>query len=251
MKLISKNYGIALVTVLSLLAFMAVLLYGLASLTSVVQSDIGKRNDIILARIYANTAIFDNANGAIAKIRAFEAFQFSAISNQRISQMSNENRILLRDQYFTNNCTNNQLVPAGFNHGLCRAENSDAGGNNNSLPLLRLDLGILKPCDSSSLVTVINGQNALPLIDDRSNRFSFSYVTGDNTVCHQPNYFIELMNTNFSGLTGVNGARLYRVTARAYGRNGNTQATQQAYFYVGCTDSGVCTVSLLNSQLLR
>lgn len=252
MNRISKNDGIALITVLSLLVFVAVLLYGLAGLTSVVQSDIAKKNDIILARTYANTAIFDANSGAVAQIRTFEEFQFSGFNNQRLAQMTNENRILVRNQYFTNNCTNTQVAPAGFTRGLCSAENTDPGGNNNSMPLLRLATDVVRACPSGSIGTVISGQNALPLIDDRDSRYSFTYATGDATLCHQPNYLIELINTNFNGLATVNGARLYRVTAKAFGRNGNTQVIEQAYFYAGRNNNtGVVAISLLNSQLLK
>ncbi|AUR53014.1 pilus assembly protein [Aquella oligotrophica] len=246
MNTVNKNHGIALITVLSLLVFVAVLLYGLAGLTSVVQSDIAKKNDIILARTYANAAIFDAESGAVARIRTFESSQFPIPTN-----MTNESRISVRNRYFTNNCINNQGM-AGFTKGLCSAESAD---NGYSMPLLRLGTDVVRACTSGSIGTVISGQNALPLIDDRTSRFSFTYETGDATICHQPNYIIELINTNFNIVVNgisVSGARLYRVTAKAFGRNGNTQAIAQAYFYAGRNNNtGVVAVSLLNSQLLK
>ncbi len=249
MNRISKNDGIALITVLSLLVFVAVLLYGLAGLTSVVQSDIAKKNDIILARTYANTAIFDANSGAVAQIRTFEEFQFPGFNNQRLAQMTDVQRNEVRTLFFKDNCTNTQVAPAGFTKGLCSTEGA---GNNYSMPLLRLGTDVVRACTSGSIGTVISGQNALPLIDDRDSRYSFTYATGDATLCHQPNYLIELMNTNFNGLATVNGARLYRVTAKAFGRNGNTQAIEQAYFYAGRNNNtGVVAISLLNSQLLK
>jgi|GEM_PF-5763592 len=249
MQQLGKNNGIALITVLSLLVFMAVLLYGLASLTTVVQSDVTKKNDIILARTYANNAIFDSQQGALAMIVTFDQATFTNYGNKSLESMTPAERLVVKNAFFRDACQGGPTVgPAGFNKGLCATESAI---NNYSLPLLRVDTAAVNPCDSTSFQTVLgSGQNALPIIDDKTSRYSFTYVTGDNTVCHQPNYTIELMNTEFQIPDYVNRARLYRVTARAYGRNGNTQATQQAYFYVRCPN-GVCSASLLNSQVIR
>ena len=242
--------GFALITVMGLLIFLAALLYGIAILTSVVQSDVAKKNDILLARNYANSAIFDASNGAVAQILSFESYTFGAsYGSTKLESMTVANRLVLRSTYFTNSCGNNgQSVPSGFSKGLCFPESATA--NSNSLPLLRVASTVNKPCNSSSLTTVIAGQTALPLIDESASTYSFVYATGDTTVCHQPNYTIELLNTEFQINSFVNRARLYRVTVRAYGRNGNTQATEQAYFYVRCPN-GACQVSLLNAQIIR
>jgi len=107
------------------------------------------------------------------------------------------------------------------------------------------------PCNSYSVSINPNDSNALPWIDQATGNFN-TFNTG-LTLCAQPRYIMELVNPSYTGrqvlgqqhgqLTQINGAtirmydndaggraaRLYRITVRAFGRNGNTRVTLQEY----------------------
>lgn len=248
------NNGFALVLILMLASFLATILYGLSSLTSMAQSDISKKNDLTIAQNYANIAMLDGSNGGVAKILTFENSNFNSTTYGAtlIESMASDKRILLQKNYFLPSCNGGPSSPSGFSTGLCSSESST---NNYSLPVLRVGANssaVAQPCVSYSFISVLGGQNSLPLIDDGNSRYSFSFNTGDNSLCHQPNFTIELLNTEFqiSANNFVNRARLYRVTVRSFGRNGKTQVTQQAYFYVRCPNS-ICQASLLNEYIMN
>lgn len=241
--------GSALIVTLLLMAALGAVIYGLSMVTALSQSNESQKSDLLLAQNYANMALFDNTNGGVGKILAFESAIFSSATYgaTSIESMTDTNRQMLINNFFTNSCNGGPTTPLGFNKGLC---SSESASGNNSMPLLRISSQVTKPCPSYSLTSIINGQTALPLIDDGQSRYSLVYGTGDNSLCHQPNFTLELLSPEFQIGNYVNQARLYRVTVRAFGRNGDTQVTMQAYFYVRCPNN-ICRAAFLNSQILN
>lgn len=112
----------------------------------------------------------------------------------------------------------------------------------------------LFPC-SSYTVSKNGSNNAIPLMDEKSSMLTAAnlYNTGDSFLCSQPRYIMEVLQLDFRGyipsghVAGAieqnngrfmisfidNGsittrsARLYRVTVRAFGKNGDTRALLQ------------------------
>lgn len=111
----------------------------------------------------------------------------------------------------------------------------------------------LFPC-SSYTVSKNGSNNAIPLMDEKSSMLTAAklYNTGDNSLCSQPRYIMEVLQLDFRGYIpsgniagtieqnnaafmtpfaavspAVRSARLYRVTVRAFGKNGDTRALLQ------------------------
>lgn len=219
-----KSEGFILATIIVFLLFMLFMVLGSARLGILTQKYNGNTNDLSLAQNLANQAIFDSQNGAIKQIKTE---------------------------------SNPASFTAGCINGLCTAPVSPSY----SIPLYRaatLSAGEQKPCATYTLSNTANGVAAIPLIDidnaSGNGVYAVTYNSGRSDICAQPRYQIELLTDTFHLDTSaanayVSGGRLYRVTSRGYGRNGNTQATRQAYFYVVCPNN-VCSVSLLSSSWL-
>ena len=250
-----KEKGFVLAFVLLLMMFMVVLLYGLVALTQIGQADVGGKKDLLLAKQYAQNAIFDTNTGATTQILLFES---QLVSGQYLELTTATNRESSISPYFTNNCTNIHSLPE-FTKGLCSSPESSATSNYSVAWLRTGTVGtatntVTPPCATYSRTSITSASD-LPLLDDKTSRYSFSYTTSNTNLCAQPRFIIELINPNFAIWPLVSGARLYRVTSRAFGISGNSIATQQAYFYVRCTQLypstlGSCYISLLSSNAL-
>ncbi len=247
-----KQQGFILSFVLLLLIFIAIVLYGLAQLALVSQSDVGGKKDLLLARQYAQVTIFDGVNGAVGKILAFESVDFRASigvnSGTTLETLSLTDRIKVKNAYFTNSCLN-AVGGSMFSKGLCtNVENLDAT-NYYSHAWLRASSAVTKPCTTYSKTSVASNADDLPLLDDANSRYSFLDTVSNMHLCTQPRFIIEMLNPSFSIPSVVDNARLYRVTSRAFGVNGNSIATTQAYFYVRCLSS-TCYISLFSNNIL-
>jgi Tfp pilus assembly protein PilX len=109
------------------------------------------------------------------------------------------------------------------------------------------------PCNSYT-ASESDGITLIPYIDEANDLLNAKlFNTGNNNLCAQPRYYLEPVNLNFIGrqssgsergqLTQTNGAniimydnnanvptaRIYRITVRAFGKNGNTRVTLQEY----------------------
>lgn len=99
--------------------------------------------------------------------------------------------------------------------------------------------GLTKPCNSYTL-----RPGDLPILDGRNSTSVVAFNTGDNSLCIQPRYIMEPVNLDYRGneagnlvqANGVNlvinparSARVYRITVRAFGKNGDTRVTLQEY----------------------
>ena len=110
-----KNQGFVLAFVLMLMVFIIVLLYGLAQLAQISQADVGGKKDLLTAKQYAQSAIFDTNSGATTQILLFESQQING-KTMELSTLTNRQTIV--SNYFTNVCTNSQGL-SGFTKGLC------------------------------------------------------------------------------------------------------------------------------------
>jgi hypothetical protein len=225
------------------------------------QSYSGHSGDLETARVLAHQAIFDNQNGAVNTIRTFEnnvAWSGTGCAPGAVTleNMSLVNRQACQLVYFTNQCTR-ALNPVAYQNGLC----STPVNPQFSLPVLRLTaLGAsaFAPCATYT----INNSGTIPLLDinNAANNghplYAFEYVSTKPGLCTNPRYQIEMLNSDYqldgtvANANYVSSARLYRVTSRAFGLSGNTQATEQAYFYVRCP-TAACNISLLSDTLLK
>lgn len=254
---IRQRQGFILATIIVFLLFMLFMVLGSIRLGIFTQKYSGNSSDLALAQNLANQAIFDSNAGALRTILDFEensAWGGIDCEQLRPELMAADQRKICLAQYFANSCTNS-LAPIKFQKGLC----APPVATSFSLPLLRsssLDAAQYKPCATYTLTNVASGTATIPLIDINDNNgnavFAFTYNSGFNNLCSQPRFQIELLNDDFQIATSVNsyyvsGARLYRVTSRAFGRNGNTQASRQAYFYLTCPNNS-CHASLLNTS---
>lgn len=166
--------------------------------------------------------------------------------NNHLESTSIDARIYLESHITPNNTCNN--------NGWCYS--SSKGWT----PWTQTDISNKKPCNSYSISKTQNNVNQLPWIDQAtssSNKFQL-YQTKD-LLCSAPRYMLEFINPNFIGhfvvsqddrneesgyITQLNGvqvlmyksgreplptARLYRITVRAFGKNGNTRVMLQEY----------------------
>lgn len=254
---VHKKSGFILATIIVFLLFMLFMVLGSIRLGLLTQKYSSSSSDLVLAQNLAKQAIFDSNSGALRAILDFEGNSMWGGIDCEQSQpglMAQASRMACIMQYFTNICTNS-LAPIKFQKGLCSSPKAASF----SFPLLRsgtLSGSQQKPCATYTLSNVTGGTAAIPLIDinnaDGSAAYAIDYPSGLTNLCSQPRFQIELLNDNFNLATSadsyyVMGARLYRATSRAFGRNGNTQASYQAYFYLTCANN-ICHASLLNSN---
>lgn len=220
---ISRQSGSALAMTLLGLSLMAVVILTLNKLVLSYHNSATNIGDYDLAQNAAKMALinaeqtvynFDNSNG-------MEALSIAA-------------RVAKVESVGVNNC----------NNGWCYSTLTSWK------PWLESANSSSRPCNSYD-ININGSSNALPWID-HSTGFALAFNTGIGGLCAQPRYFMELVNPAFTGrqtgantgeITQLNGktiklynngngarpARLYRITVRAYGRNGNTRVTLQEY----------------------
>jgi len=123
---------------------------------------------------------------------------------------------------FSDDCRN-PANPAGWQSGLCRP--AQAGQPEREPPWLRLVTTggrrwpLLHPCG-----------HARELVLDRraTTRCSSGDVLAGGTLWANPRYLVELLQRDYSDEQG-NAGRLYRLSARGWGRNRHSEATLQSY----------------------
>lgn len=243
MKTIKKSAGTALAMTLLALAMMVLLVAGLNQVVLTQQKSAANNADYLVAQNYAQMALLD----AESTVRTFD---------------------------FTNNMENKDFAARNFEESHVVTVNNtceSSGWCYSSLgqawqPWESTSSSSVAPCNS---YTAKSGYQ--PMLNDKLSSFTKLYNTGDTSLCVQPRYIMEMLNPNFIGrsnlnnnnsagagqesgnITQANGAllqiykngtnalpsgRLYRITVRAFGKNGNTRVTLQEYLVI-TTRSGV------------
>ncbi|AXK39199.1 pilus assembly PilX family protein [Crenobacter cavernae] len=110
---------------------------------------------------------------------------------------------------------NGMCLDAAHGGNLTAAWERSVDRNSRSFPMLHpcgnaIEYGV----DSSARTDCANGK-----------------VTAGSQLWANPRYIIELLDSHYSDARSISG-RLYRITARAWGHNENTQVTLQSHFVV-------------------
>lgn len=246
MKTIKKSAGTALAMTLLALAMMVLLVAGLNQVVLTQQKSAANNADYLVAQNYAQMALLD----AESTVRTFD------YTNNM------ENKDFAARNYVESHITTNNTCNSS---GWCYSSLGQAWQ-----PWLVVDTAanIVAPCNSYT------ESGMVPVIDEYTGFVKAqSYASGDSSLCSQPRYIMELLNPNFIGrsnlnnnnsagtgqesgnITQVNGAllqiyknginalpsgRLYRITVRAFGKNGNTRVTLQEYLVI--TTRGGATI---------
>lgn len=232
------------------------------------QTYVGKSGDYERAKILAHNTIFDSQSGAVATLLQIESYTAWVGSNCSSKTIGNINKLSeCMANYFTTSCTS-PLDP-NFPKGLCSAPLAGVAATASySLPLLRVKQlsiagGDYKPCASYLQTKTSGTATNIPLIDinDAANnghsKYALEYSRGETGLCALPRYQIEFLSDDYnlntaSNSTYVKNGRIYRVTSRAFGINGNIQVTEQAYFMAQCGNGQAgCGLSLLSDRLVQ
>ena len=236
MKTNKKSAGTALAMTLLALAMMVLLVAGLNQVVVTQQKSAANNADYLVAQNYAQMALLD----AESTVRSYDYAQ----------NMENKDfaaRIYVESHIMTNNTCNSS--------GWCYSNSGQAWQ-----PWLVVDTAahVVAPCNSYTESAMV------PVIDEYASFVNAHvYTSGDTSLCSQPRYTMEMLNPNFIGrsnlannstagqesgnITQANGAllqiykngtnalpsgRLYRITVRAFGKNGNTRVTLQEYLVI-------------------
>lgn len=231
--------GTALAMTLLALAMMVLLVAGLNQVVVTQQKSAANNADYLIAQNYAQMALLD----AESTIRSYD-YAHNMENINFAARVFEESHVVT-----TNNTCENT--------GWCYSSLGQAWQ-----PWLKVDTSanVVAPCNSYT------ESGMVPVIDERSSIVNAHvYTSGDSSLCSQPRYIMEMLNPNFIGrsnlanniiagagqeggnITQANGAllqiyknginalpsgRLYRITVRAFGKNGNTRVTLQEYLVI-------------------
>jgi Tfp pilus assembly protein PilX len=255
-----KYTGAALVLVIIVLAVMAILVVSLNQVIISQQRSVSNANDLELAQNYARIAMLD----AESKVNAFD--QNSGMETSSGQPESSNYAKWRYDNIIGKSGGSFNIVTAGATcnatlgtprQGWCyqAADTVSYNSNQSFTPWEVTNPAAVKPCNS------YNQSGDVPLIDDATSRYSIQVNLGDSQVCANPRYLLEPINLDFRGMVSnrtssnltfsinqvsnqditsfkvtngnfIQSARLYRITVRAFGRNGNTRVTFQEYVAV-------------------
>ncbi len=109
-------------------------------------------------------------------------------------------------------------------------------------------LNIIAPCPSY-ITRKRNGVMHIPWIDIFDSPYAHIYATGDISLCANPRYMLEIIDLDYH-LAKFNSARLYRITVRAFGKNGNTRVTVQEYLAIAMAESASLSILPLSIRWL-
>lgn len=193
-------------------------------------------SDYDLAQNYARAAML----AAEATVLAFD--NAAALQSPAVPLATSRHTILSSGAFNveSNGATCN-MSAGGVRQGWCYQSAGVANNfaqSSNFFPWTLTAAGLDAPCNS---YTAKSGN--LPILDDRTNKFGIAYNSGDTSLCVQPRYIIEPISLHYLGggtnILQANGgllnidanqsARVYRITVRAFGRNGDTRVTLQEY----------------------
>ena len=240
--------GTALAMTLLALAMMVLLVAGLNQVVVTQQKSAANNADYLIAQNYAQMALLD----AESTVRTFDY----------TNNMENKDfaaRTYVESHVVT---VNNTCESSGW----CYSSSGQTWQ-----PWESTSLNSAAPCNS---YTAKSGNQ--PMLNDKTSSFTKLYNTGDASLCVQPRYIMEMLNPNFIGrsnltnniiagagqesgnITQANGAllkiykngasalpsgRLYRITVRAFGKNGNTRVTLQEYLVITTRNGATVSTS--------
>jgi type IV pilus assembly protein PilX len=249
MKTNKKSTGTALAMTLLALAMMVLLVAGLNQVVVTQQKSAANKADYLMAQSYAQMALLD----AESTVRTFDY----------TNNMENKDfaaRTYVESHITTNNTCNSS--------GWCYSSSGQSWQ-----PWLVVDTAanVVAPCNSYTESAMV------PVIDEYASFVKAqNYASGDSSLCSQPRYIMEMLNPNFIGrsnltnniiagagqesgnITQANGAllqiykngtnalpsgRLYRITVRAFGKNGNTRVTLQEYLVITTRNGATVSTS--------
>ena len=233
-----KQQGSALAMTLMALSLMVILVLTMNKLALSYTKSASNSSDYDLAQNYARAAMLAAESTALAFDNA-AALQTPSGTGTLVAR---RRTILSSGTYNveSNGATCN-MSAGGVKQGWCYQSagvGSDFAQNSNFFPWTLTDANSVKPCNSYSPQS-----GYLPILDDKTNSFGITYSSGDSSLCVQPRYIIEPISLNYIGggssILQANGAllnidttqsaRVYRITVRAFGRNGDTRVTLQEY----------------------
>jgi Tfp pilus assembly protein PilX len=253
MKTNKKPAGTALAMTLLALAMMVLLVAGLNQVVVTQQKSAANNVDYLMAQSYAQMALLD----AEFTVRTFD-YTHNMENKDFAARIYEESHVVT----INNTCESS---------GWCYSSLGQAWQ-----PWLKVDTSanVVAPCNSYT------ESGMVPVIDERSSIVNAHvYTSGDSSLCSQPRYIMEMLNPNFIGrsnladnitagagqergnITQSNGAifvvykngdlnlahqpsgRLYRITVRAFGKNGNTRVTLQEYLVITTRNGATISTS--------
>lgn len=150
-------------------------------------------------------------------------------------------------------CALNTMYGITLNAGICNRGNQWHGfcGNfqnnilfsKNNPSYWQIKADATPPCEFYSNNISTSGKFEIPLIDDRNNNYTRRFETYNQLLCAQPRYMIEFIDLDYQTLmpgsdNTITHGTLYRITARAFGRNGNIKNTIQEYLVIDTNITG-------------
>lgn len=232
--------GSALAIVLFVLVIMLLLAVTLNQIMIGQLRAVNNSNDVLLAQNYARLALL-NAEATVYNFDIARGFEANSVDSR--------NTILTAAMPASDSCNASGWCYKSIAYGSIR--NSDPAWQ----PWTLSESGSLSDFPCSSYTVSKNGtKNSLPLIDKKLTTAPV-YDTGDSSLCAQPRYIMEPLQLDFRGQiaagqvdpvqgliaqnnrtsirtfqsndAGQRSARVYRITVRAFGKNGDTRVTLQ------------------------
>lgn len=184
---------------------------------------------------------------------SFECIGANSVTNLRLCKFKNLSINGLKLNALTSgaSCNKSNTALKGF----CIVADSSSNPQNvvNKKLFTKIDnVSNKEPC-----ATYTKDSAGISWLDYKDNSYTISYQTANSLLCAQPRYMIEVLNLDFHGgevnesnyylatplsqdkgviLAGSNESGIiipsgiiYRITARAFGKNGNTRVTMQEY----------------------
>lgn len=237
---LSKQNGTALAMTLMALALMVILVLTMNKLGASYAKSISNSSDYDLAQNYAKSAML-----------AAEATVLTFDNNAGLQNPAGGGTLVARRYAILSQTSGTYNVESsgatcnmsagGVRQGWCYQSagvGSDFAQNTNFFPWTLTAANLTAPCNS---YTASSGN--LPILDDKTNRLGITFNTNDSSLCVQPRYIIEPISLNYVGgganiiqgngatlvIDTLQSARIYRITVRAFGRNGDTRVTLQEY----------------------
>ncbi len=232
--------GSALAIVLFVLVIMLLLAVTLNQIMIGQLRAVNNSNDVLLAQNYARLALL-NAEATVYNFDVARGFEANSIDSR--------NTILTAAMPTSGSCNSSGWCYKSITSGNIR--NSDPAWQ--PWTLSEIAGPSLFPCRSYT-ASKNGSNNDVPLIDEKLTTAPI-YNTGDSSLCAQPRYIMEALQLDFRGQiaagqadpvqgviaqnnrtsirsfqandAGQRSARVYRITVRAFGKNGDTRVTLQ------------------------
>lgn len=161
-----------------------------------------------------------NSNNALQAAREFvlsfdQEMKLEEIANLEDQELAKQQIEVISKKYFHSNCTGKYRGNIG---GMCKIN------NNLEQPWMMCELNsktYKAPCRSYS-------KKSISLLDDKYSRYSIELSQNIDKLCANPRFIVELLAGNYYySIMQQSHVRVYRITARGFGKNGNTTSILQ------------------------